>query len=711
MAIKLYKSQLEPTSKTSNVADRRQISMNEAGSIGRAFKGMMKSGENLYVKHLDIKSDNELLEKSKEVMNGTETKTGLSETILKAKEMKDPDAAVKSYNDAWKTWLDTEKNNVSWMAKKKLTNWMNKQQLKDTNSIKVSATTNMINGLRVNITDQANTLAKTIVYGSTEFEKETAKKELETLLGSKKTSEAMGAKLDVLKKSVERDIAFYGYKNVAVGDYAKALELAKKDDRLEIEDIEKLKTHFKTSRATNNKLNKDTVAKMETAMTNGITYNQEEYNLAMATAIENNDQATIIKLQDLQTEAGYYVQLSTMTTSEIENRVNILNEYKNKKVSEGTGMENKYAINLATSKKFLAKLESDLNKDQLKTGSDRGIQQIEEIGFNEMLMSGNVEEFANAVNARIAKAETIAAFYTRPPVYFTETELKSIQTTFANVQNTSQIIQLTSALVNAFGDKSDTAFKQISKSNTVLAHLGGLVIMNDKTAGENAELLAEGFMISQNEQLKNIYQVPTSDVGLLTKVRKYSKIFGSNTETFNNTVEAANYIYMATLKRDGKTKKNFDKDDWEKAFLQASGQIRIKNKFLGMDYLSMDDKMGGYDKDTRGNDVHIPSWLPTGSFSKVVERIKADENLWLKSSNGKNAVIADGANRGNEITLAEIFKEGDPYFVSIGNGKYRIATGEDPTSDGDPEYLMNSDGNYFVININKIRDEIITGIN
>ena len=60
MAIKLYKSQLEPTSKTSNVADRRQISMNEAGSIGRAFKGMMKSGENLYVKHLDIKSDNEL---------------------------------------------------------------------------------------------------------------------------------------------------------------------------------------------------------------------------------------------------------------------------------------------------------------------------------------------------------------------------------------------------------------------------------------------------------------------------------------------------------------------------------------------------------------------------------------------------------------------------------------------------------------------------
>ena len=39
MAIKLYKSQLEPTEKTSNVYDRRQISLSEAGSVGKAMKG------------------------------------------------------------------------------------------------------------------------------------------------------------------------------------------------------------------------------------------------------------------------------------------------------------------------------------------------------------------------------------------------------------------------------------------------------------------------------------------------------------------------------------------------------------------------------------------------------------------------------------------------------------------------------------------------
>ena len=65
MAIKLYKSQLEPTSKTSNVYDRRQISLSEASSIGNAMKGMLKSGENFYIKHQQIKSENEVLEKEK----------------------------------------------------------------------------------------------------------------------------------------------------------------------------------------------------------------------------------------------------------------------------------------------------------------------------------------------------------------------------------------------------------------------------------------------------------------------------------------------------------------------------------------------------------------------------------------------------------------------------------------------------------------------
>ena len=96
MAIKLYKSQLTPTTESSNVLDQRQISLSEAQSIGKAWKGMVQSGEKLYAKHLDIKSDNELLEKSKEIMNGNDNFEGLSSISIKAKEMKDPDKAVES---------------------------------------------------------------------------------------------------------------------------------------------------------------------------------------------------------------------------------------------------------------------------------------------------------------------------------------------------------------------------------------------------------------------------------------------------------------------------------------------------------------------------------------------------------------------------------------------------------------------------------------
>ena len=59
MAIKLYKSQLTPTTESSNVMNRNRVSMSEAASIGNAWKGMVKSGELLYAKHQDIKTDNE----------------------------------------------------------------------------------------------------------------------------------------------------------------------------------------------------------------------------------------------------------------------------------------------------------------------------------------------------------------------------------------------------------------------------------------------------------------------------------------------------------------------------------------------------------------------------------------------------------------------------------------------------------------------------
>ena len=706
MSIKLYKSQLTPTTNDSNVVDTRQINLGEAQSIGKAMKGMLQSGEKLYIKHLDIKSDNELLEKSKEIMNGTDTKEGLSATIIKASEMKDDKAALQLYNDKWKSLLESSKNEVSWMTKKKLSLWMSKQQLKDTNAIKVATTTNMINSLRLNHLDQINTWSKSIIYGSTALEKNAAATDLKNFFNSDKAKEIFGDGLDKLKKDTNRNIAFYGYKNVSLKDQAAALEAAKKDKRLDIEDVEKLKTHFKTSKTSSNNLNKDNVSKMESALESGIMYDQDEWNAAWQTATEGNDQKTLLKLKNMADDAAIYSQLSTMSVAEIENRRNILQEYVNKNLREGKGTELQYARNLEITKKYLAKLTTDLNKDQLTTAHQKGLITLNEIGFEKMLApGGSVDDFTSSINERIAKAKSVASFYKREVKFFTANEEKQISAAFAAADTKDELIQISTILVKAFGTDSDLAFKQLTKNNTILSTIGGLTIMNDYEPSQNVDLIAEGFLISKNKQLAPIYKIKTTDTGYLAAVAKYQKTFLDNEDTFNNIVQAANYIYMAQLRNDGKTTNDFKASDWEKAFIMASGGNK-KDGFI------FDSNFGGYDKDTRGNQVHIPPWLENGKFEDIVERFKADENLWLKASVlESNAIIGDGALKGEEITLAEIFKEDDPYFVSVGNGKYKVAMGENPTEPGsEPEYLMNKDGGYFIININKIRDEIITGM-
>ena len=166
MAIKLYKSQLEPTAKSSNVENRAFASMSEAGSIGRAWKGMVQSGEKLYAKHQDYKTDNEVLEKVKEVMNGSDSFTGLSETKINASQMSDPDAAGKLYNDQWQSIFDNVNSQLSGkQAQRKFKSWMTKQNFKDVNAIKSASTENFLVSLRANKLDQIETIKKSILYG------------------------------------------------------------------------------------------------------------------------------------------------------------------------------------------------------------------------------------------------------------------------------------------------------------------------------------------------------------------------------------------------------------------------------------------------------------------------------------------------------------------------------------------------------------------
>jgi len=697
MAIKLYKSQLEPTAKSSNVENRAFASMSEAGSIGRAFKGMVQSGEKLYYKHLDIKSDNEVLEKSKEVMNGSDTFEGLSSITLKASQMSDPDAALKYYNDAWQKIFDSSSSNLSPMAQKKFKHWMTKQNIKDAHSIKVQATTNMINSLRTNKLDQIETLKKSIIFGAS-LESETARGELEAIFSDKKTLEIFGNKLDGVIKSTRRDIAFYGYKNMSLSEKDKVLAAALKDDRINDEDYLKLKTHFEAKKSSINHKNRNDVNNMESNIKSGLSINTDEFETAVAIALETQDEKTLLKLEQIRIDAPIYAQLSTMSVADIENRVNILTEYKNKKKD---GMELRYANNLNISKKYLAALTTSLNKDQLMTGNDRGVVNIDEIGFEKLLTTGDISEFASDIKERIAQAKTVADHYKRPVVFFTANEKTAIQGAFESARTSDQIINLSTALVQGFGQDSDLAFQELSKDNTFLAHVGGLVMSNNGVPGNNVRLAVQGYMMFKNNpDLVKAYKVKSTDNNYLTKIGEYNEAFLENSNTFNSTVEMANYIFAAELKNSGKSIGNLDflwVNDWEKAFKMAAGGTFItegKNHW-----------MGGFDE-WKGNKVHIPNWVRQGNFDNIVELLKEHPELVdMASSNDQAPVDIYGK------TINNIFENQDPYFVSVGDGLYKIAMGENPKEFGaEEEYAMNTDGGFFVIDLNKIKEDIITSL-
>ena len=693
MSIKLYKSQLVPTTEGSNVLNTNKISMAEAQSIGKAWKGMVKAGEELYITHQDIKTDNEILEKSKEVMNGTDNYTGLSETTINASQMNDPDAAGKLYNDEWQTIFDNVNGTLSnGMAKKKFKAWMTKQNLKDVNAIKIASTTNMINSLRTNKLDQIETLKKSVIFGN-ETESNLAAKELEVLLADKKTKDIFGNTLEKVVKATNNEIAFYGYKRMPYTQKEEVLAAARKDKRITAEDLLKLEKHFNSTQTTDNNLNKDNVSKMKSNLDAGILFTEDEFNAAVTIATQNQDEKTLLKLKQMATDAPIIQDLNTKTVAEIEEKINFFTSYKNRK----GGMTVDEANELRISQEYLAALNTSLDKDLVTTAADKGLIAISEINFEDILNGGDMTAFIDGAKNRIAQAETAGSYYKREVKYLTATEANTIKNVFNSADTPEQIIALSKGIVEAFGVKSDKVFKQISKDENVLAHLGGLVAMNDGIPGENVKLAAEGFMISKNETLAKLYKMSPTDVRSTNIIKKYAEVFIGSEATLDSTIEMTNLIYAAQLKKEGKTTANFSNNSYQKAFLMAAGGTTVDGTFF-------DTKMGGFDENTRGTMVHIPPWLKRGKFENVIEMLKTDPQLILKaSSNGKSAIDING----NEVN---IFTNEDPYFVSVGNGKYKIANGDNPVTGQNPEYLLNSDGGFFIIDINKIKAEIITGI-
>ena len=445
---------------------------------------------------------------------------------------------------------------------------MTKQNIKDVNSIKNSSTVNMINTQRVNTLDEIETLKKSVIFG-TKLESDIAAKDLSDKLGSQKYAEIFGEKLQTVIKQTNNEIAFHGYKRMPYTQKDEVLAAAKKDKRITTDDYLKLEKHFNTVQTTDNNLNKDNVSKMKSNLDAGILFTEDEFNSAIAIATQNQDEKTLLKLKQMATDAPIIQDLNTKTVAQIEEKINFFTTFKNKQ----GGMTTEEANELRISQEYLASLNASLDKDLVKTAADKGLIAISEINFEDILNGGDMSAFVEGATNRIAQAETASSYYKREVKYLTATAANTIKNVFNNADTAEQIIALSTGITKAFGVKSDKVFKQISKDDNILSHLGGLVIMNDGVAGENVKLAAKGFLLSKEANTKAAFVIGNSNADLTSLVAEYSQVFGvDGTSTYNNTIQAANYIYAAKLQMEGKNiKEDFSKNDWRDAFHLAAG--------------------------------------------------------------------------------------------------------------------------------------------
>ena len=685
MAIKLYKSQLEPTSKTSNVLDTRQISLSEAGSIGKAMKGMLKSGENFYIQHQKIKSDDELLDKKKAVMLGDDNNKGMEAVKLEASNMKDPDEATKYYAENVKVFEDVGETK-GLFTKKKYNNWFKKQTTEDLTTIKKLSTKNFMEKVRTNELDYLEVLKKKILYAKTEEERKNAESELAERINNKST-EIFGDGIDAVKKSVQKDIAFYGYKNVPFNQQAKALADAEKDKRLTIEDVEKLRKHFKVSKG---KATEGVKAQLKTYEENadkGIVPDANELKNIVAVAAATGDTKLIARVDKFVKGVNLYGTLNTMDFEELTKAKSSVSRILTQNNRSGKGTDADTQMRADIINKYYAKLVSDIDKDMISAAGDRNLVQISDLGLNEFLSTGNVEQMAEKVSKRITDGNTIAAFYRRNVEYLTKSEVSQIKSIFERADTPGEIINITTALTTAFGNNSDKVFKQLGKDNALLAHLGGLNMMTNVngTPNEAVSRIVDGYLLLKNSETAQLYKVSeTNNMYQQVKNEAINSFVGK--ETYNRVIMAADAIYASMSKEKGKTGKQFDKGDYKKAMAMAVGA---------------DGKFGGFDSQDRGEDVIIPPWLKNGKFENVQDMLEEDRSLLVKAGNG-NPVDVNGKD-------IDIFATRKPIFMSVSNGKYIIAIGDSTTKLGtEPKYVLSDDGKgFFIIDLNKIKGEIL----
>ena len=327
-------------------------------------------------------------------------------------------------------------------------------------------------------------------------------------------------------------------------------------------------------------------------------------------------------------------------------------------------------------KKKSSNMDTRLKQDPLSYANAVGVVQLDTLD-----VSGSVTELQESVTKRIQDAEIVATHFGVKPKYFTELESNRLSELFDSelVGDENQKLQLMGTIVQAFGNKSTQVFSELSKSNALYAHIGGLYAKGQvgiaKQAIRGDTILKGGF----------------SPVGMTkTEIEdEYPDIFGTAFAMIPNQkqpiLDIAKRIYVANADQDTATKK-FDKDLYIMSLNLAIGMNKTTEK-------------GGFGE-VRDHQVILPTDMTAEEFEVFLQSDEVYEQFrQLNPSVDERSAnqIFQRKTKGKRNLM--FYKKFDIYPVAVGDAKYMMFLDEGDT----PNYYTDKNGQPIIIDMKQYR--------
>ena len=710
MAIKIYQSQIRPTEQISEVASTpgMKIDQETAQTIG---KSVSKFGDTAFNTYIDIearKSENEALQEREKYLIGDKEKNikGLTEIREEASLYAEPSEAKKFYNEQFELLKNGVSGEYKYLyTKDKLNSYLDKQKIEDLNHVGILSTRNFIANTQETEKKYLENLNKKVVYGETQEEVDMATSTFEARVNSDDFKKIFGKNTQKIVDGHYTDRDFYTAKRMEDKEFGTGLEFAKNSKYLGVDKYEQINAYNKTQMAIVKAQNEQTVSSLSKETEDYIIPNADALKKSEETAIKTKDATLLTKINEIKDKAAFLTEFKNKPREELnkflDEGLKILQKQqeatkddKGNIISAAPGADPALYKKVKYAQDYLTKLNTDLEKDPISTANKIGIHNIPSLNTATFLANpGDTENqaiFAAQVRNRTAQAQSVAQWYGIKPQYFTQQEKTALTDYMNNTTNPILIKSVTASLVAGFGNKADDAFKEISKDNKILGHLGGLLLVsnNEKAADD----LLKGNKLIKD---KTVEIFKDNDDSFQSWKRNNNKLFYTNPDTYNSSIEAARAIYVSRKYDKRKDTSIFSSSDFKEAFEDAVGK---------------NGKNGGIDTSLGNNPQVIPAWMKNGDFAKVVDRLKSDPALLSKATGGDLPITSD-------FKPAKIFSNGTPTFVNIGYGKYIVAKNGHPSETSTPGYLLSNrfdsakvgSQQYLIIDLNKIQSEIRGG--